>query len=402
MSPVSRGRKGKKAKQKRPTPPKRAPRYEQVTLPPLPSPVDLGSAWGGEPRGKWFDASTMNVLDKADVLLDAQSPRELEQATAELLGAELHRVVYGSYAGLWFNDWFIELVDAAAASSSEAHVRLLYGLTAIGSPALAKRAENAISPDHDQPVWLRHLPQVKATGEVWTMRDAYGSRIGFVLGCSYPEPAVFLLDIEAGRAPVVLVGADVFDDVEQAAAAWRENVGDSAQDAKPETVESSAEQLQPLAQLEFDEDSVFGNESRALMDNWFRITRRVHDLGQVLELPRHQSLYGDFDVEPMATAFSDWYERRNGAEPDSQSVRALAADWMEGVLPEFRYLVSPGRVEGQLTMFTEDWMPDDPLTGPAKALLPEWVRWHGEQSGLSERLIDRAADMATEGIDRMT
>jgi hypothetical protein len=45
-------------------------------------------------------------------------------------------------------------------------------------------------------------------------------------------------------------------------------------------------------------------------------------------------------------------------------------------------------------------VPDDPLTGPAKALFPEWVRWHGEQAGLPEHLIDRATEMATEGIGR--
>jgi hypothetical protein len=42
-------------------------------------------------------------------------------------------------------------------------------------------------------------------------------------------------------------------------------------------------------------------------------------------------------------------------------------------------------------------MLDDPITVAAKALLPEWVRWHGEQAGLSEHLLDRGVTVAAGG-----
>jgi hypothetical protein len=42
-----------------------------------------------------------------------------------------------------------------------------------------------------------------------------------------------------------------------------------------------------------------------------------------------------------------------------------------------------------------DWIPDDPITIATKALLPEWVRWHGEQAGLPTHLLDRGIAVAT-------
>jgi hypothetical protein len=55
--------------------------------------------------------------------------------------------------------------------------------------------------------------------------------------------------------------------------------------------------------------------------------------------------------------------------------------------------VSPHRAAYQLSLIS-DWIPGEPGTTAAKALLPEWVRWNGEQAGLPEHLIDRAAAAA--------
>lgn len=54
-----------------------------------------------------------------------------------------------------------------------------------------------------------------------------------------------------------------------------------------------------------------------------------------------------------------------------------------------RHAASPHQAD-QLS----DWIPDHPVTVGAKALLPEWVRWNGEQSGLPGHLIARAVAAA--------
>lgn len=128
------------------------------------------------------------------------------------------------------------------------------------------------------------------------MRDAYGTRFGVIAGFSYgDEPFAYLFDIDASES-VRLASAGVFDDVEQAAAAWRTNVGDTADGVPPRPVDDPQDLL-CLSQLEIGDNSVFGDESRVVMDNWFRAQRRIHDLAELL--PPAGSLFDDLDTTRM-------------------------------------------------------------------------------------------------------
>jgi hypothetical protein len=157
--------------------------------------------------------------------------------------------------------------------------RLLHGLASIGSPALQSitrraldRAKKELRGDaamRRRPDWLRHLGRITATGEVWEMRDAYGARIALIAGFSYPtgvDRSVFLFDVDACGF-VEIVHAGVFDDVQQAATAWRALVGDTAQDARPERLET-AERLLCLVHCDSGEEVLRGSESRTVLDNW--------------------------------------------------------------------------------------------------------------------------------------
>jgi hypothetical protein len=284
---------------------------------------------------------------------------------------------------------------------------LLHGLTSIGSPALRSIAQDALAlaakglpagAAAGQPEWLGQLPHSAATGDVWEMHDAYGARFAVIAGFCYPggaDESVFLFDIDA-CGDIRLAGAGVFDDVDQAAAAWRAALGEAAAGARPGLVET-AERLCCLAYLDAGEEILLGSEPRAVTDNWFRARRRTHDLAEVLDkrgipLPETKSLFHDFDTTPMEEAFTGWYERRHGAAPDPEVVGAVAEEWLEGALPGTWHAASPHRAAYQLSLIS-DWIPD-PVTVAAKALLPEWVRWNGEQAGLPEHLIDRAAAAA--------
>jgi hypothetical protein len=404
--PVSRGRKNKKKSGK-------GSRGR--------SPVGLQSVLGSRERPRWFDPSIKTVLDQADVLVPCGGPRELEQTTAELLGAELYRVVYEERGGgLWFDWWFQELAEAAASrvregrasdSAWEGPWRLLHGLTSIGSPALLTRVQAALSharkvlwhaPGAQAPGWLRGLYKIAATGEVWEMRDAYGSRMAIIAELSYPDhtdPSVFLFDIDACGS-IELAGAGVFDDVDQAAGAWRTYAGDTANDMLPRLVESP-DRLYCLAHWSSRPEMVTGDETRVVMDNLFRARRRADDLADALRkrgmpLPRARPLFRDINTAPMAESFTRWYVSRHSVEPDSDAVDALAEVWLEGCLPGTEHAASPHRARCQARLIS-DWQSDHPVTVGAKALLPEWVRWHGEEARLPEHLIDRAVAAATAG-----
>jgi hypothetical protein len=367
VSPVSRGRKPKKAKKR----PGKGPRPERPTPP------------------AWFEPATKNVLGAARTLSSADGPRELEQRTAELLGAEMYPVLHDGREGLWFEWWFQELVTAA--QTSEHGVWLLHGLAAIEtSSAAAAACRRARKSRADLPAWLGDLLKVTATGEVFRMTDAYGIRFGVLAGVTHGrggDSSVFLFDIDASEE-VRLASAGAFDDVAQAAAAWREAVGPAAADTQPLPVTDSRE-LSCLAQWDAGDDMVMGDEPRSVVDNWFRAQRRSHDVAAALRrrgmpLPLAESLY-DIDVTSMSDEFIAWHVDRHGGEPDPDVVEAVAAEWMEGALPETWYSVSPRRVAHRLVLIS-DWIPDDPITVAAKALLPVWATWLGERAGLPDHL----------------
>src|SRR5215212_7621857 len=305
MSPVSRGRRRKKAKPGTRNASSRssAGRYgigDSSTGAGASAWGDFESLVGPRERPGWFDPSITAVLDRANGVVATRGPRQLEEVTAGLLGAELHRAMHEEH-GLWLDWWFerlIELavarirVEASHADGWQAPWWLLHGLTSVGPPALAAAAQTALGRARkelakdayqSQPKWLRLLPRISATGEVWQMRDVYGARFAVIAGFTYPDGtdrSVFLFDIDACGL-VDLVGAGVFDDVDQAAVVWRATVGDAADHAHPTPV-VTGDQLSCLVHCQTGEDMVKGMEPRAVMDNWFRARRRTHDLVRAL------------------------------------------------------------------------------------------------------------------------
>lgn len=393
MSPVSKGRKNKKHRTQ-------GAGYEPIELEPETT----------REQPPWFAKSIEAVLGNTAALVAATGPRAMEQATCELLGEQLHRAVHEEGSGLWFDWWFQELAEATAARVLDAddlggEWRLLHGLAAIGSPALRSFVRYQINgllkvvrrrpAFAKQPHWLALLHRVKATGEVWRMQNAYGTRIAVIAGMSYPhgtDPSVFLFDIDACGF-TTLAHAGAFDDVRQAAAAWRTLVGDTADGAEPVGV-TTGEQLSCVAYCDTDDD-IMGGETRDRMDNLFRANRCVHDLALALRKtgrvwPAPVSLYRDLDTESMSLEFTSWYTDRHGAEPDPEAAEALAEEWLEAKLPETRYSISPHRIAFQRELIDGEWIPDDPFTKAVTSLFDDWAHWLGERSGLPTDLIERA------------
>lgn len=424
MSPVSRGRKTSKRKQD-----KQRGRHASTLAGTAPSPLDrpqsvlaafADTLGGSRQRPGWFDESVAAVLDGTGVLMTAQGPRELDDAAARLLGAHQYQRLELHESGLWFDWWFTELAEAAMIRGRDAAaggdldgwqpcVRLLHAMTGLGSPALAGTAHARLGrltkslPRHladAQPRWLPLLAKNTATGQLWQMCDRYGGRIGIIAGFAYPggtDPSTFLFDIDACGF-IRLAGAGTFDDVEQAAAAWRASVGQDADGTAPLPVQAP-QTLHALVHWNEGEETLQGDEPPSVMDNWFRARRRLHDLAQTLRkqrspLPAWRSLYRDVDAEPSIEAFTTWYTQRHGHAPDPDATAALAYEWLEGALPGTERVVAPARVRFIRTLIN-DWIPQDPVTIGVKTLLPDWIRWNGEQDNLPAQLLDPAMATAT-------
>lgn len=419
MSPVSRVRKSKKQKKAQKS------RQRAGNVAAQPAWQNTGNLealrdqlFGPPQRPAWFDPSIARILREDEMIMAAAGPRQLEQVAAELTGAEVYQALREAQGGLWFEWWFQELARAAgehvmakAAEGDDAWQapwRLLHGLAAIGSPALRSIAMQAAEDAAGtlasaQPDWLPLCPDGAVTGRIWTMRDDYRTRFAVLAECGYPggvDPHVLSFDIDACGF-VALAGTEVFDSLEQAAAAWRRSKADAAETAHPEPVTRSA-QLDCLMHCEVSPGGMFrGRESRAFTDSLFRADRRIHEIVQVMAeqqqlSPEHRNVYRDRDAEikAAAKAFTVWYAEHHGSEPHQQATSWLADDWLIGTLPGHGNAVSPHRVKQLMLYMEDDWLPEEPATRAAFELLPEWVRWNGEQAGVPRHLIERSATVA--------
>ncbi|MCK9900619.1 hypothetical protein CC117_20845 [Parafrankia colletiae] len=354
----------------------------------------------------WFLPAIDETLAGADVVLAADGPRALEEATSLLLGRQLRRAVDEDAVG-WFDWWLVELVGGLAVrirgelgrggAGWEAPWRLLFGIASIAVPSLASRALAAarglladVVRAADQPGWLHEMAEIAATGEVWQMRDAYGTRLAVIAGFAYPEtkdPSVFLFDVDA-CGDILVVNAGCYDEVSQAAAAWRSLAGESADGAQLRPV-TSADELLCLVHADKDDLYLSGRESDSALDNWYRVMRRLVDLEVALAkrgmpLPARTSLFGGHDTAPTIAAFTAWSIDRHGQPPETAAVEALAGEWFDGCLPGAEQAASPHRVR-YFQELMGDWV-DGEVTTAAKALLPDWVRWNCERAGTPEHL----------------
>jgi hypothetical protein len=355
-------------------------------------------------RPDLFGLSHRRVLAASAALLRSDGPRALEQATAELIGAELRSP---EVQGLRFDLWAHDLIESArnrvlsdAAWNNDTWQGpwwLLHGLASIGSYGLggyaAQQATEAAKPLPraelaQQPDWLALMPGIEATGDVHVLRDVYGTRFGVIAGFAYPggvDPSVCLLGFDASEY-LGLAVAGVFDDAEPAVAAWRDWVGDSAPGVEPVTPEV----LAWLSHAEHSETLIDERDQGTLLDDYFRGPRRLQDItrklgGRYAELP-------EGDPATAQEAFTAWYSTRHGDVPDQDAVEALAEEWLGVMLPGTEHAVSPRRSAAFRDQITIYWDEED--SAGALSLLPEWIRWNGEQAGLLPDLISDAVAIA--------
>lgn len=350
----------------------------------------------------WFPKRNAAILDAAGSLTTATGPRDLEQATAELVGGELHQAIHGETGGLILDLWLRSLIIDARirlveGGPDEGIRYLLHGVTAIGPPDAVKEARLALKRTRwasSGPTWLGGMAKPKAGRDVRRLEDRYGTRLGIVMEYAFPggSPMAYLFDVDASGIPL-LVDSGVHDDAARAADAWRAAAGDTATDAPLEAVTSSGE-LRALAQLDL--QTPFGDETRSRADDWYRAQRRVQDLAAALRSTAHplppQRSFFDEDTTPLVEEFSEWHVARHGHAPDEELTGILAGEWQEGILPQTTYCVSPQRIEYQLSIIGDTFEPE--TVAELRNLIRIWSRWLGERDGLPEDLLAR--------IDRAT
>lgn len=397
MSPVSRKRKRKSGGSPSPQKPYAAPSGSLAPLRAL-----------GFQQPEWWSASWERVLGDLSALEAADGPAALEAASIEAVGSVAYDAFLTEEDGHDWESWVVGLVSAAEPRAAESGVhrllRTLEGTTTGDGYRLIRKVlgktRHSAKAAGEVPDWLRHSA-AQPTGETAMLRDLYGSRAAVLLECAYPEPGpsgkkarlaagrhVLLFDVDMCSHHEVVVDFGVFPDESAAADHWRAVVGPAAAESTAGPV--ARELIAALVRdAETPLDFWVGDEGRSVVANYGRVRRRLVDLGTVLakrgvDLRPVAGRYETPEAEALTDDFMRW-RAASGADPVSTTeavgVLWLVGDWCEGPLPMCRLTASPHRVACALNTLG-DWKPG-PETNAARKLLPDWVRYVLEQSGVS-------------------
>lgn len=364
----------------------------------------------------WWDASAAAVLAGAHRLDPVDGPLALENAACRLLGEELALRLESEDGGFDLPAWLATVADQAAErfrdSGDLSSGLLLHAIEAVGSDRAARTAKahlaklkqtTAATELATQHPWAAAMSPARPSGGVQVAVDGYGSRyllvapfqtLGDVASAHWYAWDIDLCDTQR------VVAAAVFTDPDAALADWRAAVGTattSDSELSPGTEPAVIREL--LADCLMRETfggSLMGDEKIDLLSEYFRARSRATQLSRTM--PGH-------NPDPQATVrwntgthtnadkvldeFGRWFSERNAtADFNEDTAATLIVDWL-GIGPSVaRFSCSPHRISTLAAFIWDSY--EDETAANICALLPEWVAWCAETTGLAPALTDRA------------
>jgi len=349
---------------------------------------------------------------------------DMEALAGEIVGDEFHaRIAAPEARGLYPSQWLDALtsmavdavnVDVATRGGDWprlwAFLRGLHEGEARLELAAIRLAERGLTP----PVPAACQP----TGELLLARDAYGTR--FLLAASFipndPSPSRapshwYAWDLD-WCATANVMAAGPCSSPAQALDEWRTAVGPAATASELTTCTPDLARLvlHPALALGTIWETLYGTEPRPLMREYFRLNHRAvlladyladHFPDKVADEPP-----GDEEDDPHALpqgdamqSFLDWHFERNDAPDRIRNLTALALEplidqWTPFLSPDkdLFYACSPHRIEVTGILLRDDYDPDE--ANAALQLLPDWVQWCAERTGLAPEPAARSLEAA--------
>ncbi|MEV6030199.1 hypothetical protein AB0L65_03565 [Nonomuraea sp. NPDC052116] len=363
---------------------------------------------------RWWPASHTTIVEQAMDLAPTGSPLELETRAAGIVGAEYWARFQSEKGGFHGDAWLAALADLAGDELQVALRtgeewrglwRFLHGLAVMVPPGARqslmrdpdgagreaiRSAANSITAAGATAPWPTDVARAEPAGDPLMAVDGYGSRFALLAPFSWRKIDQHWYRWDVDRCGTdTIVAAGVFASSEEALAEWRTAVGSAAAGAELVTCDGATVRnlLSPLAHTGFFGNLLTGFESRELIVEQFRMRQRAMAL--LAKFPDEGQT--PLDLDAVVDDFAAWFAARKGSRPARDDIGILADSW-SGVLSPFSYACSPHRIEHTVVLVRDMYLKEHAKA--ALDLLPEWVEWCIERSGLSGELATRARTAA--------
>jgi hypothetical protein len=363
---------------------------------------------------EWWPDSHNAIIERLSDL-PVGSLLRLESAVVELVGAEYWARLQSETRGFHQDPYLAALADLVrdelqiALQTGEEWQdlwRMLHGIAAMTPPATGQMlrrdpdiavreaiddAETALTKAGIVPEWPTRIRQAEPVGEPLIVADTYGSRFALLAPFAWGQDDRhwYCWDIDrCGRDMVVSAG--VFASSEEALTEWRSAVGPIAAPATAAPVPcddaTAREMLNLLTRSDLLVTLLIDHESRQDIDEYFRMRQRARALCGRLSSGARAS-QTRVDLDPFIDDFAAWLETRGGDRPEREDIATLADSWSNVSGPGY-YACSPHRIEHTVVIVADGYL--DEYAEAALDLLPQWVEWCIERSGLAGEPAERA------------
>ncbi|MFI7128857.1 hypothetical protein ACIBQ1_24365 [Nonomuraea sp. NPDC050153] len=371
----------------------------------------------GTAGDQWWPNSHNAIIERlAD--LPAHSPLRLENAVVDLVGEEMWTRTQTETMGFHWDQYLASLADlvrdeiqiaARTGGQMDDLWRLLHGLAAMTAPSSGeilrrdldlavreaiKDTTTALAKAGIAPGWPSGILRAAPAGQPLLLADEYGSRYALLAPFAWGEedPHWYCWDIDRCTGDRV-VHAAVFASPEDALAEWRAAVGTHAAPASTQPAPcdqaTARDLLDPLCRSDLLGALLLGNESQQLIAEHFRLRQRARALCESFTVPAEPK--PQQDLNPIIDDFTAWLRDRDDHTPEREDIATLADTWSHLSGPGY-YACSPHRIEHTVILVADGYIKK--YAEAILDLLPQWVEWCIERTGLTGELAERARQAA--------
>jgi hypothetical protein len=396
----------------------------------------LYSLAGGASPAPWWAASHERVLVQAREFPPSAPLEDLEERTCRVVGDEFWDCLQSENLGFHPTQWLRALAEKAGDELRRALARqdewrgmwALLCCLALMAPrtppdALSEslRKSREMFPDIREPydVAMAEVDRIaglladrglepgirypadgiRPAGDPLVGRDVYGSRIVLMAPFGYlgAPSRWYAWDIDCCWIDNV-VGAGTFASAEDALREWQDAVGAPAARATlsacdPAAVKrllASCLEAGPLAEM------LQGGEPRELIREYYRLRRRARELVEITGGDESDAF--SFDLAGERDAFLAWYAKQHDDVPDVEDAGTIVSEWGPHNHAGERslYGCSPHRIQMAAHLVRNGYREEH--AEAALRLLPDWVEWCIERSGLDEAAAGRSREAARQAV----